>query len=221
MKKLNIKAEKSIYLVIDPSEREENELFKILEKLFVYPLAAVQIWDNFRNDQSPKAFVDKVVELAKPHAFPVVINNRWDLLRTCKVDGIHLDDIPSDLNLLSESLSNNFLLGLTVNNELDPIRKAERYGFGYVSFCSVYPTSTTDYCDLVSFDAIKKAAEITRMPVFLAGGIKPKHLNELRQLPHSGIALISGVMKEQNPVEALEKYYRSFQNINHENFNPQ
>ena len=221
MKQLTIHPEKSIYLVIDPADRKEKDLFKILEKLFTYPLAAVQIWDHFRNDQSPKAFVDKIVELAKPHAFPVVINNRWDLLSTCKVDGIHLDAIPSDLSLVSEALSNNFLVGLTVNNDLNQIRKADRYGFGYVSFCSVYPTSTTQHCDLVSFDAIKKAGEITNMPVFLAGGIKPKHLTELHQLRHSGIALISGVMKEQNPLEALEKYYRSFQNINNENFNHQ
>jgi thiamine-phosphate pyrophosphorylase len=211
MKKLNLHAEKGLYLVIDPSDKEEKELFETLEKLFAFPLAAVQIWDHFGEDQNPEKFTDKVLELASPYAFPVLVNNRWDLLRNCNVDGIHLDAIPADLSLISESLSKKYLLGLTVNNDLDQIRKADKLGFGYVSFCSVYPTKTTQYCDLVSFDAIKKASEITKAPVFLAGGIKPRHLTELQQLPHSGIALISGVMKEKDPVKALEKYYHSLQ----------
>lgn len=214
MKKLNLQAEKSLYLVIDPSDRKEKDLFKTLEKLFAFPLAAVQIWDHFSPDQNPVAFVNKVLDLAAPFAFPVLINNRWDLLSTCAVDGIHLDEIPEDLSLISESLSKKYLLGLTINNDLDHIRKADKFGFGYVSFCSVYPTTTTQHCDLVSFDAIKKASKVTEMPIFLAGGIKPRHLSELQQLPYSGIALISGVMKEQNPVKALKKYYHSFQTQN-------
>ncbi len=91
------------------------------------------------------------------------------------------------------------------------IHQADSLGFDYVSFCSVYPTSTTQHCDLVSFDSIRKAAEITALPVFLAGGIKTKHLNELHALPYSGIAIISGVMQNENPVIALQNYFNSIQ----------
>lgn len=209
MKKLNVQAGKGIYLVIDPSDKSEEALFPILEQLFTFPLAAVQIWDHFGDGQDAVSFTRKVVELASAYDFPILVNNRWDLLKVRDVDGIHLDSIPSDLSSISEFLAKKHLVGLTVNNDLDLIRQAAYHGFDYVSFCSVFPTTTTQHCDLVSFDAIRKASKITDMPLFLAGGIKTEHLPELQSLPHSGIALISGVMQKQNPVTALQNYFNS------------
>ncbi|WP_339924951.1 thiamine phosphate synthase [uncultured Cyclobacterium sp.] len=211
MKKLNIQSGQGIYLVIDPSDKPEEILFPTLEKLFDFPLAAVQIWDHFGEDQDAVAFTSKVVELAAAYTFPILVNNRWDLLNVEGVDGIHLDSIPSNLSSINAFLNKKHMVGLTVNNDLELIRQADQLGFDYVSFCSVYPTSTTQHCDLVSFDSIKQAGKITNMPIFLAGGIKTKHLGELNALPHSGIALISGVMQNQDPVSALQNYFNSLQ----------
>ena len=211
MKKLNLKAEKGVYLVIDPSDKPEDELFSILDQLFTFPLIAVQIWDHFGEKQDAVAFTNKLVKMAAAYDFPILVNNRWDLLKLSHADGIHLDSIPVNLSRIPEFAQKNHLVGLTVNNDLNLIHQADNLGFDYVSFCSVYPTSTTQHCDLVSFDAIRKAAEITALPVFLAGGIKTKHLKELQALPYSGIAIISGVMQNENPVMALQNYLKSIQ----------
>ncbi|AEL27306.1 thiamine phosphate synthase [Cyclobacterium marinum] len=211
MKKLNLQSEKGIYLVIDPSDKPEEELFSLLEKLFTFPLIAVQIWDNFGETQDAVAFTNKVVNLASAYNFPILVNNRWDLLKLSQADGIHLDSIPVNLSGIPEFSQKNHLVGLTVNNDLNLIHQADLLGFDYVSFCSVYPTSTTQHCDLVSFESIRKAAEITNLPVFLAGGIKTRHLPELHALPYSGIAIISGVMQNDNPEMALQNYLNSIQ----------
>ncbi|EPR70833.1 thiamine phosphate synthase [Cyclobacterium qasimii] len=211
MKKLNIQTGKGIYLVIDPSDKPEEILFPTLEKLFTFPLSAVQIWDHFGEGQDAVAFTSKVVELAAAYDFPILVNNRWDLLKVKEVDGIHLDSIPSDLSSINAFLDKKHLIGLTVNNDLELIRQAANLGFDYVSFCSVFPTNTTQHCDLVSFDVIREAGKITDMPLFLAGGIKTENLPELQTLPHSGIALISGVMQNQDPVSALQNYFNSLQ----------
>jgi thiamine-phosphate pyrophosphorylase len=219
MKKLNLQADKSIYLVIDPSDKPEAVLFPILEQLFTFPLAAVQIWDHFGEGQNEVEFTSKVVELASAYDFPILVNNRWDLLNVENVDGIHLDSLPSDLSSISAFSVKNHLVGLTVNNDLELIRQADKLKMDYVSFCSVYPTKTTQHCDLVSFDSIKEAGKITDMPLFLAGGIKTGHLAELQSLPHSGIALISGVMQMENPVAALQNYFNHYNQNNDEIIN--
>ena len=71
----------------------------------------------------------------------------------------------------------------------------------------MFPSSTANSCDLVSFDNIKRVRTITNLPIFLAGGIKPENMEMLNELSYSGIAVVSGIMNAAQPAEALKMYH--------------
>lgn len=196
---------KGIYLVIDPSMPEVTLLDK-LERIVTGSIAALQIWDNFHENDPSLALIDTICTLCHAHDVPVFLNNRWEYICKTQADGVHFDEIPADFDEIRKALPATTLFGLTCNNNLEDIKWAEARGLDYISFCSVFPSGTSNSCELVQFDTIQKASEITSMPIFLAGGIRPDNLDKLSGLPFSGIAVVSGIMSAEDPQQAFIQY---------------
>lgn len=194
-----------IYLVVDPSIDRQILLDK-LEEAVQQKIVAVQVWDNF-NDEDIKPLIQKIINRCHPNNIPVLINNRWHLLFETDLDGIHFDNIPGNFDQLKKELNRPIIAGITCNNDLSIVQWADENQFDYISFCSIFPSSTANSCDLVRFDTIKKANKLTGMPVFLAGGIKPENIYKLKELGYSGIAVASGIMSADKPGEALKMYH--------------
>lgn len=195
---------RGIYLVVDPS-MEEKTLLKRLQQALQEKIVAVQIWDNFTEGEI-LLLINKICELCHAVEVPVFINNRWELLADAAVDGVHFDEIPEDINKIRRKLRKQFLSGLTCNNDLKWLEWAEKHQFDYISFCSIFPSTTSNSCELVDFDTIRKAKGRSSLPIFLAGGITPENIEKLNDLKYEGVAVISGIMNADNPGEAVQNY---------------
>jgi thiamine-phosphate pyrophosphorylase len=203
--------QQGIYLVIDPS-MERSTLLNKLQQVVKEKIAAVQIWDNFKQGGDPKTLINEVLSLCHPANIPVLINNRWEWLRETDLDGVHFDSMPDRLPQLKIQLERNFITGVTCNNDLSVVRQADENKLDYVSFCSMFPSSTSNSCDLVTFETVKEARSISSLPVFLAGGIRPENIELLGELEYSGIAVVSGIMSAAEPRETIRLYE---QKLNH------
>lgn len=202
-----------IYLVIDPS-MQEHKLLKKLSGALNSGIAAVQIWDNFPSSANLENLVQHVCEICHNHNVPVFINNRWQLLNTTALDGVHFDEIPKDFDNIKERLGSHCMIGITVNNDLSVVRWAEKNKLDYISFCSIFPSTTSNSCELVTLENVIETRNITSMPLFLAGGIRPENINKLKELDFDGIAVVSGIMSSNNPQNAAKNYLTKLKNLN-------
>ncbi|UEG48961.1 thiamine phosphate synthase [Ferruginibacter lapsinanis] len=194
-----------IYLVIDPSI-DEAILLNKLKLIAEEPIAAVQIWDNFLADQHIEEFIKTITTICHKKNIPVLINNNWKWLRSTELDGVHFDKPPDNIDQIRQSVKRHFICGITCNNDLSLVHWANQNHIDYISFCSVFPSSTSNSCELVTFENIAKCKEITAIPVFLAGGITLENMPKLKDLPFNGIAVISGIMNSATPKETIKKY---------------
>ena len=195
-----------IYLVIDPSINRQTLLNK-LEEVVKEKIVAVQVWDNFSDDESIKPLINDIIKRCHANDIPVLINNRWQLVVDTELDGVHFDNVPDNFNQIKKELNKEIIVGITCNNDLSVVQWADENNLDYISFCSMFPSSTANSCDLVSFDNIKRVRTITNLPIFLAGGIKPENMEMLNELSYSGIAVVSGIMNAAQPAEALKMYH--------------
>ena len=205
-KKKSIKS--GIYLVVDPSMEEQLLLDRLAISL-TKKIAAVQIWDNFKNVQNTTALIQKICSLCAKYHTIVLINNHWKYLKTMNLDGVHFDRLPSDLNEVRKSINKEFIIGLTCGNNLDDVGWAAKNAIDYISFCSMFPSSSISNCEIITHATVKKATQIFNKPLFLAGGIKPENIKQLKTLKYEGIAVISGVMNVENPAIAIDEYLRN------------
>lgn len=196
-----------IYLIIDPSVEEEI-LFAKLNLIVKEKIATIQVWDNFKEDQNIEELLLKIDEKASPNNIPIIINNRWELLKQIPLDGIHFDEIPENFNDIKKEINRDFIAGITCNNDLSIIEYAEKHQFDYISFCSMFPSKTANSCELVDFETVQKAKNIFSGKIFLAGGIDLSNIENLSQLNYDGIAVVSGIMSAENPSENIKKYHQ-------------
>lgn len=202
-----------IYLVIDPS-MEEDQLIQALEKAVSAWPCAVQVWDNFRSPGLAPSLICKIKSVCRGVGVPILINNHPEWAELFDLDGVHFDELPTGYSVAIQNLKRlGKLIGVTVNNDLDLIRKVIIEQVDYLSFCSIFPSSTATSCELVDFDVIKKTRELTSIPIFLAGGISTDNIRELEPLNFDGIAVISGVMKAQDPAKAIFNYHQQLKNL--------
>jgi len=201
-----------IYLVIDPS-MEEQVLLKKLQIVLTKEIAAVQVWDNFKADQDITGLIGKIQFLCAQHRTPVLINNRWEYLTATGLDGVHFDAVPDDLDQIRKKIRKASILGLTCGNDLADVGWAVEQGIDYISFCSMFPSSSVGDCEIIAYGTVKKARSIFDGPLFLAGGICPENLKRLDGLKYDGIAVISGIMDSENPGRAMDEYHENLKSI--------
>ena len=206
-----------VYLVVNPADNEEI-LFSKLKRIVEAEIAAVQIWDNFSAKTNQVSFIDKVCIICHQKGIPVLINNQWQLLNLSKADGVHFDEHPEDIDVIRKIVNRKCIMGITVNNDLSLVQWANDNSFDYISFCSIFPSTTSNSCQLVKFETITKARTITQMPIFLAGGIQPENIYQLNNLDYDGVAVVSGIMSADDPFEKANKYFNELK-INNEIIN--
>lgn len=203
------KMQNGIYLIIDPSLNRDVLLGK-LKEIVQGEIAAIQIWDNFDPAENPVPIINDILQLCHVKNIPVLINNRCELLEQTDLDGVHFDKVPDIIP--QQKQGREIITGITCNNDLSIVRWADENGLDYVSFCSMFPSSTANSCELVTFNTVKEARKMTALPIFLAGGIRPENMDALTELDYSGIAVVSGIMSADRPPDALKKYQQKIRN---------
>lgn len=194
-----------IYLVVDPS-MPGPVLFDKIKLCAQEEIAALQVWDNFLPHQKVAELIHKICRLCHAKDIPVIINNRWELLANSLLDGVHFDQVPGNYEFIKQSIKRPFISGITCNNDLSVVHWATEQQLDYISFCSIFPSNTSNSCELVHFNTIREAKKISSLPVFLAGGIKPGNMNALHELDYMGIAVVSGIMNSERPDESIKEY---------------
>lgn len=207
------KISQGIYLVIDPS-MEENQLLETLEKAISANPCALQIWDNFKSQAQAFNLIYKIKSICIGTGIPILINNHPEWAELFRLDGVHFDELSAEnSSSIPKIKKQGKIIGVTINNDFELIQSAILAGVDYLSFCSMFTSSTSNSCELVNFEIIKRTRKLTKIPIFLAGGISPENISQLRSLNFDGIALVSGVMSAANPSQAISTYQHLLKNL--------
>ncbi len=204
-----------VYLVIDPAMDEEVLLDKVAQAL-EGGVQVLQIWNHW-----PKYFaladkldlIEAILKLCAKYNIPTLINQEWELLKHTDLDGIHFDNIPEGYEAIKQEINKPFICGITCSNNLQVIQWAEQHQLDYVSFCSMFPSNSVETCEIVRPETVKKAREITQMPLFLSGGITTGNLATLKEMDFNGVAVISGILSAESPQASAAAYQNALHTL--------
>jgi thiamine-phosphate pyrophosphorylase len=199
-----------LYLVVDP--KPGMSILDRVKSALRGGVDIIQLWNNWNTDDQRSEIILQVCAMAHQHHVPVLINENWQLLNDFPLDGVHFDLIPKDWSDIKEKINKPFIAGITCGNEEEKITWAINNNLDYISFCSMFPSSTANHCDLVEPDIIKQTRQKSDIPIFVSGGITPENIFSVMVLGVSGVAVLSGILKTENSETAAREFKRSLQN---------
>lgn len=205
-----------VYLVVDPSALNAAAIDTIRAALDS-GLAAIQLWNNWKNITAKAELVMQITQLTAGYQTPVLVNEHWELLTETDADGVHFDRPTENLPLIRAAINRDFICGVTCGNDLHAVQYAIDYQLDYISFCSVFPSSSANSCEWVQPATIAAARAITNMPVFAAGGITAGNLPDILHTGIDGIAVINSIMKAADPAKVTAEFNQILQQKEYKN----
>jgi len=153
------------------------------------------------------AEANEIKEVCKEYMVPFVINDNVDVALACDADGVHLGQDDMSPIEARKILGDNKIIGLSAVN-LEQAILAEKQGADYLGVGAVFPTSTKEDADYVSYEELKKICEAVSIPVVAIGGIGADNIMELKGSGIDGISVVSAIFAQKNIKEATENLFK-------------
>ncbi|QED47813.1 thiamine phosphate synthase [Cytobacillus dafuensis] len=204
-----MKANYRLYLVTEESVPVEELLFKV-EEAVKGGVTLVQLREKL---SSGNLFYEKAKRLKKllaQYHVPLIINDRVDVALAIDADGVHIgqNDIP--LSVVKEIVPDSMIVGVSVST-VEEAREAEKNGADYLGVGAMFPTRSKSDAEELPSGMLDSILENVSIPIVAIGGIQLNNLAEIRDKNIAGIAVVSGIMKADDPFIAAKAFRNSFQ----------
>jgi 8-oxo-dGTP diphosphatase len=151
-------------------------------------LRFIQIRDKSLPVEEREAFAREVVAVGKAHHAIVVVNDDAELARRINADGLHL----SSRNLGQCEKRPEFpWVGASCHNA-EELQRAASLELDYALLGPVQATPTHPDADGIGWQEFGQMVELSPLPIFALGGMKPEMMGEAWAHGAHGLALMRG-----------------------------
>lgn len=196
-----------LYFVVDIS-RPNEDVLGVIEGALKGGVNLVQVWAE-GTDLRP--FVEKISmirEKTSRHRVPLIISNDLVTAREVGADGIHMDGFEFGPTRLRQEIGKDGIVGYTTGNDMSKVLWASESGADYISFCSIFPSSSVADCEIVPLETVNRARRLVKLPIFASGGINLGNAKRVLEAGASGIAVISAIQNADDPESAARELGR-------------
>lgn len=146
----------------------------------------------------------EINKLCRKSNVTFIVNDRVDIAMIVDADGVHVgkEDIPAEET--RKLLGKNKIIGLSNRSIMSKSYKNEFVD--YLGFGHIFPTqSKIKIKQPLGLVKLKYMVNINKLPMLAIGGINVQNASSVMATGVHGIAVIAGVIKEKDPVDAVRK----------------
>ena len=200
----------SVYLVTDQFDFTEEEFLKIIEESIIGGATIIQIREKDSETLEFLNLARKVKKITDKYDVPLIINDRLDIALAIDAAGVHVgqDDMPCDI--VRKILGPDKLIGVSAHDYKEAI-KAKEDGADYLGIGAFQPTATKKNANVIDLDELEKMKKIDIKSVAIGGVNKDNAREIVSKYNFDGIAVVSAIMKDDNPRKATEELLKEVQ----------
>jgi thiamine-phosphate pyrophosphorylase len=159
---------------------------------------------------------EQIKALCERAGVTFIINDRVDVAMASHADGVHLGQNDFPIPLARKLLGEKAIIGGSAGT-LEEARHCLLEGADYIGFGPVYPTlSKEDAGPAGGLDLLKQVVDEIALPVIAIGGITRDNAPMVIQARVHGIAVISAVCCQKDPMEAAKCLRRLLEDDQHD-----
>ena len=141
----------------------------------------------------------------------LVVDDRVDVAMAAGVEAIHLGENDLDPELARRLLGPRGLIGATAHGLAEALRVAAG-PVDYLGVGPVYDTwSKAGPLPALGLAVLRRISEAVSQPVIAVGSITPERVEEVLRAGAHGVAVISAVVCQGDPLEATRKFGEAIQ----------
>lgn len=199
----------TLYLVTDSSYHTEESLLKTVEESCRGGVTMVQLREK---NAGGREYLEKAVRIKKitdKYEVPLIIDDRADVALACGAAGVHVGAADLPVAEARRLMGPGRIVGATAKT-VEAATRAWRDGADYLGVGAIYPTTTKVVTVLTAVSTLEEICRAVPIPVVAIGGLNSGNLEVLRGTSAAGIAVVSAIMKAEDPKKSAEELKRVF-----------
>ena len=201
-----------LYLVTNSDGFTEDEFLNIIGEACKGGVTLVQLREKEKNGREYYNLAVKVKAVTDTYSVPLIIDDRVDIALACGAAGVHVgqDDLP--IAAARDIMGKGKMIGATAKT-IEAALAAQKAGADYLGVGAIYPTTTKVKTVLTPVDTLKDIVQAVNIPVAAIGGLNAGNMDVLYGSGASGIAVVTAIMKSNNPKQTAEELNRLVENL--------
>lgn len=199
-----MKLDLTLYLVTDSSYHTEESFLKTVEQACAGGVTLVQLREKQRGGREYLELARKVKKITDAYDIPLIIDDRIDIALAADAAGVHVGQSDIPVEYARKLLGPDKIVGATAKT-VEQARIAYAAGADYLGVGAMYPTTTKVVTVLTPPEMLNKIADAVPIPMIAIGGLNPDNMDIIKGRPVAGVAVVSAIMKAENPKEAARQ----------------
>ena len=199
----------TLYLVTDSTYHTEESFLHTVEEACIGGATIVQLREKGGSSRDYLNQALKVKEITDRYHIPLIIDDRIDIALACDAAGVHVGQSDLPVSYARRLLGPDKIVGATAKT-VEAAVAAYNDGADYLGTGAIYPTTTHVTTKVTPVSVLNDVCRAVPIPVVAIGGLNADNMDVLADSPIKGIAVVSAVMKADDPCAAAAHIKEKF-----------
>ncbi|MDP4220947.1 MAG: thiamine phosphate synthase [Bacteroidota bacterium] len=168
-------------------------------------LRAVQIREKDLSARDVISLAEKVRKRTTAHSLDLFINDRADIARAVRADGLHIPEHGFPVDEARRVVAEK-LIGKSAHS-LESALKWESEGADFITFGPIYDTpSKREFGKPQGLETLREICFQVKIPVFAIGGMTPERSGYCIDQGAHGIFVMGDLLQSEDPISRFSEY---------------
>lgn len=202
-----------LYAVTDRTWLKPGEqLEQPVEELLKAGVTCVQLREKQAEDALILEEARILKELCGRYRVPLIINDRPDLAKAVKADGVHVGLSDMGIEKARALLGEDYIIGGSAHNVREAL-EAQKAGADYIGCGAVFGSSTKSDVTALPREELKAICQAVDIPVVAIGGIHEGNIAQLAGTGIDGVAVVSALFAKEDKRAAAETLLKAVKQL--------
>jgi len=201
----NPKIDFNLCLITDRKKCKNQDLMNPVEDALIGGVRCVQLREKDLPTKDLFQLALNLRKLTQLFSAKLLINDRLDICKAVDADGIHLPENGLPVSVCKNLLGKDKIIGASTHS-LDGVIDKANQGVDFVTLSPIFETSSKPKgTPVLGVNSIINAKKLSPIPILALGGIDEYNVKVVIDAGADGIALISGILCENDIKSASKK----------------
>lgn len=199
----------TLYVITDSTYHTTETLLHAVDQACAGGATLIQLREKDAGGRDYLALAQQVKQVTDRWNVPLIIDDRVDVAIACDAAGVHVGASDLPVAVCRKLLGPDKIVGATAKT-VEAAQAAYADGADYLGTGAIYPTTTHVTTKLTPVSTLDEICRAIPIPVVAIGGLHADNMDVLKNSPIAGIAVVSAVMKAEDPSAAAAQIKEKF-----------